>query len=102
MHVHLIGNSISTTTETKLFPALKSCIALICRKIKTSMSRILLKEIVYGTCENAGRYVLIGNTEKDLTDSSKFKDLIFKYFFDRKNHLRHPGLNKLLADFSKV
>ena len=32
--------------ETRLFPTLTSCIALIGRQIKTSMSRILLKEII--------------------------------------------------------
>ena len=45
-HVHLIGNLIRTTTETRIFPILTSCIALICRQIESSISRIHLKEII--------------------------------------------------------
>ena len=40
------SNLIRTTTETRLFSTLTSCIALIYRRIRTSVSRTVLKGII--------------------------------------------------------
>ena len=39
---------------------------------KTLLCGLIQIEFTYSTCENTGGYVLVGETEKDLTDRSKF------------------------------
>ena len=59
-----------TRTETRLFATLTSYIALICRQIKTRMSRILLKEII--SLKNQNEVYLVRDHEGVFVPQQKY------------------------------